>query len=383
MAGTHGGRDRRASDASHASEREPSVRDETADLTGIVPEATGDLTGIVPEAPLAEPPQTPTVEPVYAPLTEPPQERTQDESPAFAPVPQEQSFIERLRIRWQSGRTLLCIGLDGEMGRLPYSVRAGQTSMLALDEEREGSHVEGALVTFNQAIIDATADLVCAFKPNVAFYEIYGPAGLRALMRTIAYIHARYPDVPVILDAKRGDVSSTSRAYAVAAFETCDADAVTLQPYLGRDALAPFLERADRGSFILCRTSNPGAGEMQDLVVAMEGHEEPLYVALARRVANDWNALGNCGLVVGATYPEELRRVREAAPDLPILVPGIGAQDGDLAGTIRAGLDSQGQGLIISASRSVLYSSTGPDFANAARHEALRLWKEIDQLRQG
>jgi orotidine-5'-phosphate decarboxylase len=347
-------------------------------------ETTADLTGIVPEAPVAQPPNAPVGEPPHAPaagppdvtMVEPPQPGMPIQSPA-------QGFVERLRARWQTARTLLCIGLDGEMGRLPYSVRAGQTGMLALEEEREGSHVEGALVSFNQAIIDATADLVCVYKPNAAFYEVHGPAGLRALIRTIEYIHARYPEIPVILDAKRGDVSSTSRAYAEAAFDTIGADAVTLQPYLGRDALAPFLERADRGAFILCRTSNPGAGEIQDLRIGVDGGEEPLYVALARRIATAWNTHGNCGLVVGATYPEELRRVREAAPDLPILVPGIGAQGGDLAGTIRAGLDSQGQGLIISASRSVLYSSTGPDFTNAARHEALRLWKEIDQLRQG
>ncbi len=298
-------------------------------------------------------------------------------------------FMERLRARWDDARTLLCVGLDPELERLPLSVRGAQTGALALDEERSGSHIEGALVTFNQAIVDATADLVCAFKPNAAFYEAHGPAGIRALIRTIAYIHARYPDVPVLLDAKRGDIGSTSKAYARAAFDVYGAEAITLQPYLGREALEPFLERANCGAFILCRTSNPGSGEVQDLSVRVGGAaergapaDEPLYMALARRVADEWNTHGNCGLVVGATYPEELRRVRAAVGDLPLLVPGIGAQGGDLEATVRAGLDCHSRGLLISVSRSVLYASSELDFASAARREAARLWKEIERLRR-
>ncbi len=291
--------------------------------------------------------------------------------------------MQRLRARWRSARTLLCVGLDTELERLPNSVRGAQTSLLLLDEERQGNQVEGALLSFNQAIIDATADLACAFKPNAAFYEAQGPAGMRALVRTVAYIHARYPDVPVILDAKRGDIGSTSQAYARAAFDVCGVDAITLQPYLGREALAPFIERYDRGAFILCRTSNPGGGEFQDLPVNGTGMgNEPLYLTVARRVASDWNQRGNCGLVVGATYPEELRRVRGMVGDMPILVPGIGAQGGDLRGTLEAGLDSNGQGLIISVSRSILYASTGLDFAAAARHEALRIWRAIEETRE-
>ena len=293
------------------------------------------------------------------------------------------TFMQRLRARWRSARTLLCVGLDAELERLPNSVRGAQTSLLMLDEERQGNQIEGGLVSFNQAIIDATADLACAFKPNAAFYEAQGPAGMRALVRTIAYIHARYPDVPVILDAKRGDIGSTSQAYARAAFDVCGADAITLQPYLGREALAPFIERFDRGSFILCRTSNPGGGEFQDLPVGGTGMGgEPLYLALARRVAADWNQRGNCGLVVGATYPEELRRVRGAVGDMAILVPGIGAQGGDLRGTLEAGLDSNGQGLVISVSRSILYASNGLDFAAAARREALQIWRAIEETRE-
>ena len=300
----------------------------------------------------------------------------------FAPIP----FMRLLRARWQDAKTLLCVGLDGEIERMPQSVRTGATGMLSLEDEREGSYIEGTLVSFHLAIIDATADLVCAFKPNTAFYEAYGPAGWRALIRIIAYIHARYPEVPVILDAKRGDIGSTSQAYARMAFDVCAADAVTLQPYLGREALLPFLDRADRGMFVLCRTSNIGSGEFQGLRLSAPDHTspaqgEPLYLTLARHVAGQWNTNGNCALVVGATYPDELRRVRAVVGDLPILIPGIGAQGGDLEATVQAGLDSHRAGLIISASRSVLYASDGLDFANAARREAQRLRDEIERLR--
>ncbi|MGZ6285779.1 MAG: orotidine-5'-phosphate decarboxylase [Ktedonobacterales bacterium] len=300
-----------------------------------------------------------------------------------APIP----FMRQLHTRWHEAKTLLCVGLDGEIERMPHCVRTGATGILSLEDEREGSYIESALVTFHLAIIDATADLVCAFKPNTAFYEAYGPAGWRALIRIITYIHVRYPGVPVLLDAKRGDIGSTSQAYARMAFDTCAADAVTLQPYLGREALSPFLDRADRGMFILCRTSNPGSGEFQSLRVTTPDSDgpaqgEPLYLTLARHVAGQWNTKGNCALVVGATYPDELRRVRAIVGDMPILVPGIGAQGGDLQATLQAGLDSQRAGLIISASRSVLYASDGLDFANAARHEALRLRDEIERLRK-
>jgi orotidine-5'-phosphate decarboxylase len=291
--------------------------------------------------------------------------------------------FDRLRARWEQARTLLCVGLDPEIERLPLPVRHGQAAGPVLDEDGQAGAIEGTMVAFNQAIIDASADLVCAFKPNSAFYEAHGPAGMRALARTIAYIHTRYPDVPVILDVKRGDIGSTSQAYAHAAFDAYGADAVTLQPYLGREALDPFLERGDRGCFILCRTSNPGGGELQELRVQATGSnaEQPLYLALAQRVASEWNTRGNCGLVVGATYPDELRQVRAVAGDLPILVPGVGAQGGDLEATLRAGLDHNGTGLVISVSRSVLYASNGSDFASAARTEAMRLWREIDRVR--
>jgi orotidine-5'-phosphate decarboxylase len=278
------------------------------------------------------------------------------------------SFLDKVRSRWHDGRTLLCVGLDLELERLPTA--------------RETNGVEEAFYRFNAAIVDATADLVCAYKPNAAFYERHGAAGWNALARTIAYVHANHPDVPVLLDAKRGDIGPTARAYADAIFDGLNADAVTLHPYLGGDALQPFLRRADRGCFILAHTSNPGAVEFQDLTVrGADGAEEPLYLAVARTVARQWNVNGNCALVVGATYPEQLRAVREAVGDLPLLIPGIGAQGGDLAAVVGAGQDSQGAGLLISASRSITYASGGADFAEAARHTAQRLRDEIEALR--
>jgi orotidine-5'-phosphate decarboxylase len=276
--------------------------------------------------------------------------------------------MQKLRARWHGERTLLCVGLDPELERLPAALRPTSPDDAA---------VESALFAYIAAIVDATADFACAYKPNAAFYEAHGPAGLRALIRIVAHIHERHPAVPVLLDAKRGDIGSTSHAYARAIFAVIGADAVTLQPYLGRDALDPFLSHADRGCFILCRTSNPGSGELQGLRVDAE---EPLYLALARSVAAQWNVSGNCGLVVGATYPDELRRVRAVVGDLPILVPGIGAQGGDLAATVRAGLDSRGAGLLISASRSILYASSEEDFAEAARREAAWLRDAIESL---
>jgi orotidine-5'-phosphate decarboxylase len=292
-----------------------------------------------------------------------------------APTPRA-SFITLLRERWQTSGSLICVGLDPDLERIPASMRGDA------GDDAEAS-VEAALLGFTQAIVDATADLVCAFKPNSAFFEQHGVAGMRALQRLIAYIHQRHPDVPVLLDAKRGDIGSTSVAYARAAFDVLGADAVTLHPYLGREALDPFLQRADRGCFILCRTSNPGAGEFQDRALrGTDGGVRPLYQRVAQAVASEWNGHGNCALVVGATYPEELGTVRELAGDLPILVPGVGAQGGDLEAIIHNGLDSHGHGLIISLSRSVLYASKGADFAEAGRREVERTLRAIAAARQ-
>lgn len=293
-------------------------------------------------------------------------------------------FVEMLRARWEKTGSLLCVGLDPELERIPASAKVGRlnTEAVAGPEHGPETDIERRLLTFTQAIVRATADAVCAFKPNSAFYEQYGASGLRSLKGLIGHIHAHHPGIPVILDAKRGDIGSTSAAYARFVFDELDADAVTLHPYLGRDAIEPFLARAGRGAIILCRTSNPGSGEFQDLTVTSAGgRSEPLYQRVARTVAAEWNTRGNCGLVVGATYPEELGIVRNIVGDVPILVPGIGAQGGDVAATISQGRDSRGHGLMLSMSRSVLYASDGPDFADAARREVDRVATLAGQTR--
>ncbi len=269
------------------------------------------------------------------------------------------SFTQRLLERSRSRSSLVCVGLDPLPEKLPGSLQGEADAILA----------------FNQAIVEATAPWACAFKPNIAFYEAMGPAGLETLRRTIAFIH-EHNTALVIVDAKRADIGHTSVAYARAIFDHLDADAVTLNPYLGRDALAPFLERPERGCFVLCRTSNPGAREFQDLLV--EGR--PLYLVVAERVQR-WNEAGNCGLVVGATYPDELAQVRAICPEMPLLIPGVGAQAGDLAQAVEAGIDSQGERILVNVSRSILYASSGPDFAQAAAHAAQQLSEAIHAAR--
>ena len=262
------------------------------------------------------------------------------------------AFIEQLDAAAAHNRSLLCVGLDPSRVSMPID----------------------SIAEFNRAITDATADLVCAYKPQWAFYEAEGIHGIEALQATI---EAAPDGVPIILDAKRGDMDNTSRAYAKAAFETWGADALTVNPYQGRDAMQPFLDYADRGVFVLTRTSNPGSAEFQDLRVRGNGTEGPLYEEVARQ-AVAWNDNGNVGLVVGATAPDELARVRSIAGSMPILVPGIGAQGGDLEASVRNGADANGRRVLISASRSVLYASRGEDFAEAARAEALRLRDAIN-----
>lgn len=269
-------------------------------------------------------------------------------------------FFAKLESASRQNGSLLCVGLDPDPERMPLS----------------------DVAAFNRAIIEATADLVCAYKPNLGFYEALGEAGMAALRDTLAAVP---PHVPTIGDAKRGDVGHTARAYARALFDGWGFDAVTVNPYLGGDALAPFLEREDRGVFVLCRTSNPGAAELQDLMVVAEGSDSgsgarPLFEAVAER-ARAWNSRGNVGLVVGATYPQELARVREICPDMTFLVPGVGAQGGDLEASLRCGLDSRGAGLIINVSRQVLYASRESDFAQAARRAAQALRNQINRER--
>jgi orotidine-5'-phosphate decarboxylase len=257
------------------------------------------------------------------------------------------TFLEKLLAAARRNNSLICIGLDPEEARLPAHLRAQPN----------------AIIAFHRAIIEATADLVCAYKPNLAFYERLGPAGLTILQETLRLIPAH---IPTIGDAKRGDTDNTARQYARALFETYGFDAVTVNPYLGHDSLQPFFDHQEKGVIVVCRTSNPGARDLQDLLVS-QGAEAPapLYEHVARQVL-EWNAAGNAGLVVGATYPEELRRIRQIAPDLPILIPGVGAQGGDLAAAAREGVDAAGERAIISTSRAVLYASDGRDFAERA-----------------
>ena len=231
-----------------------------------------------------------------------------------------------------------------------------------------------ALDVFLHGIIDATRDLVCCFKPNLGFFEALGLPGQRLLRDLRAIIPA---EIPLLLDAMRGDTPQTMQAYARAIFDDLDADAVTVNPYLGGDSLAPFFAYADRGVFVLCKTSNPGAGELQDLRV--DG-SEPLFLRVAR-LATGWDKHGTLGLVVGATYPSDVAAVRQIAPHVPILLPGVGVQSGDLERSVQAGLDNNGGGTIVNASRSVLYASSGADWQTAARAEAERLRGAINAAR--
>ena len=257
-------------------------------------------------------------------------------------------FIEKLLNTSRRNRSLLCIGLDPD-----------PELMLGTD-----------VVQFNRAIIEATSDLVCAYKPNLAFYEALGTSGLAVLEETVKYI----PDgVPVIADAKRGDIGSTAKAYARALFSTFGFDAATVSPYLGYDSIEPFVSYEDKGVFILCRTSNQGAQDFQDL------HTDglPLYEVVARK-AGEWNVRGNIGLVVGATYPEELKKVRSICPEMCLLIPGIGTQGGDLASAVSYGVDARGERAVFSVSRQILYASETRDYAEAARATADRIRQEIN-----
>ncbi|HXI15734.1 MAG TPA: orotidine-5'-phosphate decarboxylase [Chloroflexota bacterium] len=269
------------------------------------------------------------------------------------------AFFTRVERAVAENNSLLCIGLDVELDRLPTSLR--------------GLPALKAVLEFNRRIIEATCDLVACYKPNLAFYEALGPDGLNALRETVQLVPR---NVPVIGDAKRGDIDNTMRLYAKALFDVYGFGAVTASPYLGEDALAPVLSRVERGVYLLCRTSNPGSGEIADLDVA----GRPLYLVIAEKV-RAWNKNGNAGLVVGATYPGELARVREVAPDLPILLPGVGAQGGLLEESVAAGVDHRGSGLVVNAARQVLYASSADDFPQAARQVALALRDRINRAR--
>ena len=275
-------------------------------------------------------------------------------------------FRALLEARWDAG-LFVAVGLDPDWDRLPAPLRA------AAGPDPSDDAKAAAVLAFCTAIVDATADLACAFKPNAAFFERFGAPGVAALGAVLRHARAVAPAVPVIYDAKRGDIGSTNAGYIEDAFDRLGADAITVHPYLGAESLRPFLDRADRGIIVLVRTSNPGSGEFQALPVA----GEPLYRAVARRVAEHWNGNRNCAVVVGATYPEELAAVRAIVGDMPILIPGIGAQGGNLRLTVKAGRDARGRGMIINSSRGIIYASAGDDFAAGARAETLRLTQEI------
>ena len=244
---------------------------------------------------------------------------------------------------------MLCVGLDPDPTRMPFQL--------------DGAH--DATEMFCRAIIDATADLVCAFKPQIAYFASQGAE--EALERICAYVRETYPDVTLILDAKRGDIGSTAEHYAEEAFGRYGAHAVTVNPYLGTDSVAPYFEYGG-GVIALCRTSNPGGDDIQSLVAG----SRPVYAHVAKLVADDWSTRGDCGLVVGATHPRELAEVRAIAPELPFLVPGVGVQGGDPSVAVEHGARADGRGMIVSSSRAVLYASGGTDFAEAARTEAER-----------
>ena len=269
----------------------------------------------------------------------------------------------------RANESLLCVGLDPELSRLPEPLRSE-------------ADVTRAIVAFNAGIIEATSELVYAYKPNLAFYMAHGVPGLLALEETRRLIPRH---IPALLDAKVGDLANTSVAYAAGYFDAWDFDAVTVNPYMGEDSLAPYLSRGDRGIFVLCKTSNPGSGDLQDIAVHTATGNQPLYLTVADRVA-EWTERwpATLGLVVGSTWPGQLAEIRERCPVQPILLPGIGAQGGEIAGSVQVGLDATGSGLLLSASRSVIFAGehAGDDWVSEVRQAALHLRDEINAARR-
>lgn len=268
-------------------------------------------------------------------------------------------FIQKLEQCWSSSNSLLCVGLDPNWQKIPPHLK----------------DLPEPIFEFCKAIVDATYDLVCAYKPQIAYFS-----GLQAedqLEKTLNYIRATYPHIPIILDSKRGDIGSTAEMYAVEAFDRYKADAVTVNPYMGRDSAQPFLDRADRGTVLLCRTSNPGAADIQDLLV--DG--QPLYEKVASMISQHWDANNNCCIVVGATWPEQMARLREITGDMPFLVPGVGAQGGDVEALVKAGQTANGRGLMINSSRAIIYAGNDENFAIAARRVAIETRDLINQYR--
>ncbi|ATZ61804.2 MAG: orotidine-5'-phosphate decarboxylase [Methanosarcinales archaeon Met12] len=266
-------------------------------------------------------------------------------------------FKDKLNSMSKENNSLLCIGLDTNIDEIaPFLLRKK----------------DDPVFEFNKQVIDATKDLVVAYKPNLAFYEAMGPEGLKSLMRTIEYIPT---SIPIIGDAKRGDIGNTARAYARAVFDVFGFDAVTVNPYMGLDSVKPFLNYEDKGVFVLCRTSNPSASEFQNIGT------KPLYQIVAEHAVK-WNVHENCGLVVGATWPDEIKKIRTImGEDMLMLIPGIGAQSGDLEKAVRFGTNSSGDMAIISSSRSIIYAGKGKDFDRKARDAAISLRDKINQFR--
>jgi len=263
------------------------------------------------------------------------------------------TFTQQLQSAWASQGSMLCVGFDPDPKRLPQSLQGKSESIFE----------------FCREIADATADLACSFKPQFAYFASQGAEA--QLEKLIRHLKNKYPKIPVILDSKRGDIGSTAEHYALEAFERYGADAVTVNPYLGFDSVEPYLRHAGKGVIVLCRTSNPGGSDLQFLNVSPSG--DPLYIHVAKLAAQQWNLSGQLSLVVGATFPEEIAKVREIVGEMPLLIPGIGAQGGDIDATVKAGSipNKPGTGMIINSSRAILYASSGPDFAEAARKVAL------------
>jgi orotidine-5'-phosphate decarboxylase len=267
-----------------------------------------------------------------------------------------ESFIEKVRLASENVRSFLCVGLDPNPQLMPIT----------------------DVFEFNRAIIDATIDIVCAYKPNMAFYEALGLQGMNSLVRTVEYIKQKGAHTLIIGDGKRGDIGSSMAAYYTAMYESWGFDAITVAPYMGKDSILP-IPGNGKGVFVLCRTSNPGAQDFQDLSVTISGKSLPLYQHVALK-CSEWNIDQNIGLVVGATYPDELKQTRMLCPHMPILIPGVGTQGGDLPSAIRWGCDQNGRNIIVNSSRQILYSSTNNDFDISARQEALRINQEIDAI---
>ncbi len=290
------------------------------------------------------------------------------------------TFQQKLDALVAKNNSLLCVGLDPDLEKIPKHVL----------------HTTSPLFEFNKAIIDATSDIVCCYKPNSAFYEAHGEKGIGELQKTCDYIKRHYPEIPILLDFKRGDIGNTNKGYATFAFEYLQVDAVTLHPYQGIEALQPFLDYKEKGLFILCKTSNPGSGEFQNLHVntttpeqlvgkaaihAKQEMQDTLYEKVATVVSRQWNKNDNCFLVVGATYPDELKRVRDIVGDMTILVPGLGAQGGDIEAVMKAGLTAKKAGLLINSSREIVYAGNDKDFTKKAREKAETLRDKINTYR--